>query len=199
MELTEILVRRRMTRNFRPDRLPGPVVDEILAGALSAPSAGNTQGREFVVLDGPAETGPFWRTVTDERWRTGSRRYRGLSAAPVVVLVFSDPGAYVDRYGEPDKVRADGSEVEWVIPYWHVDAAFSALLILLGATGRGLGAAFLGNFRGEDALKALLGVPDRLRWLGAVLLGEKDRPDPPSSSVMRTKRTLADSVHRGRW
>ena len=57
--------------------------------------------------------------------------------------------------------------------------------LLLGATDRGLGAAFLGNFRGEDALHSALGVPDRFRWLGAVLLGEASEPDPPSSSASR--------------
>jgi phospholipase C len=32
------------------------VVDGLLAEALAAPSAGNTQGREFVVLEGPGQT-----------------------------------------------------------------------------------------------------------------------------------------------
>jgi hypothetical protein len=42
-------------------------------------------------------------------------------------------------------------------------------------------------------------VPDRLAFLGAVLLGEPELPDPPSRSVDRPRRTIADSVHRGRW
>ena len=47
-------------------------------------------------------------------------------------------------------MRADGQEVEWVVPYWYVDAAFATMTLLLGATEAGIGAAFLGNFRGED-------------------------------------------------
>ncbi len=86
-----------------------------------------------------------------------------------------------------------------MVPYWLVDTAFSTMALLLGATDRGLGAAFLGNFRGEDALRAVLGVPDRLRWMGAVLLGEPRRPDPPSSSAGRHRRRLDQSVHRGGW
>ncbi|MGD0394684.1 MAG: nitroreductase family protein, partial [Acidimicrobiales bacterium] len=161
MELNEAVWRRRMTRNFS-GRPPGAgVVDRLVAAALRAPSAGNTQGREFVVLEGEDETSRFWDATTDPAWRTDSRRYAGLSRAPVVVLPFADPDAYLDRYREPDKERRDGRAVEWVVPYWFVDAGFSVMTMLLGATEVGLGAAFLGNFRGEDALHAALGVPER--------------------------------------
>ncbi len=199
MELTDALARRHMTRNFSEKPLEDGVVEELLAGALRAPSAGNSQGREFVVLEGPEQTHRYWQTTTDEAWRTASRRYPGLSRAPVVLLAFADPDAYRIRYAQPDKVRPDGSSAEWVVPYWYVDTAFAVMSLLLGATDRGLGAAFLGNFRGEDRLTESLGVPPRLRWLGAVLLGEPVKPDPPSPSALRPRRTLEDSVHRGRW
>ena len=188
-----------MARNFLEAPLERSVVDGLLAEALTAPSAGNTQGREFVVLDGPGQTARYWAATTDAGWRARSRRYEGMSRAPVVVLAFSDPDAYVERYTDPDKVRADGADVEWVVPYWHVDAAFAVMTLLLGAADRGIGAAFLGNFRGEDALKDALAVPDRMRWLGAVLLGRPARPDPPSTSADRPKRTVDDAVHRGGW
>jgi nitroreductase len=199
VELSEVITRRHMTRAFTAQPLDDGVVDELLSLALRAPSAGNTQGREFVVLEGAAQTDRYWQATTDEAWRTGSRRYAGLSRAPVIVLVFADPPAYVDRYREPDKRQDDGEDVEWIVPFWFVDAAFATMHLLLGAADQGIGAAFLGNFRGEDALRASLGIPDRLRWLGAVLIGEQAQPDPPSSSSARPRRTLDDSVHRGAW
>lgn len=199
MELSEAVRRRHMTRNFQDAGLARSVVDGMLAEVLAAPSAGHTQGREFVVLEGSEQTDHYWQATTDADWRAGSRRFEGLSRAPVVVLPFSDPAAYVERYAEPDKARADGTEVGWVVPYWYVDASFAVMTLLLGAADRGIGAAFLGNFRGEEALKEALGVPTRLRWLGAVLLGRPAHPDPPSTSVTRPTRTLEDSVHRGGW
>jgi len=199
VELTEALRLRRMTRNFS-GLGPGPgVVDRLLAGALRAPSAGNTQGREFVVLEGPEQTSVYWETTTDAPWRDRSPRYAGLSRAPVIILPFADPDAYRARYREPDKARPDGDEVEWVVPFWFVDIAFATMALLLGAVDEGLGAAFLGNFRGEDRLRQALGAPERLRWLGAVLLGEAAGPDPPTSSASRARRTLEDSVHHGGW
>jgi len=188
-----------MTRSFTGEPLGPGVLDELLTLALRAPSAGNTQGREFVVLEGAEQTTPYWDTTTDPAWRARSTRFGGLSRAPVVVLAFGDPVAYAERYLEPDKARSDGTTVEWIVPYWHVDAAFAVQTLLLAATDLGVGAAFLGNFRGEDALKEALGVPATRTWLGAVLLGTAARPDPPTSSATRPRRSVDDAVHRGHW
>ena len=199
MELSEAVRRRRMTRNFSGRPLDPDVVDTLLADALRAPSAGNTQGCELVVLTGPVETARYWEATTDEAWRSRSGRFEGLSRAPVVVLPFADPEAYAARYREPDKARPDGTPVEWVVPFWFVDAAHLSMTLLLGAADRRIGAAFLGNFRGEESLRTALGVPERFRWLGAVLLGEAARPDPPSTSLARGRRPFAEVVHRGGW
>jgi nitroreductase len=199
MELSDVLRQRRMTRNFSGRPLPAGVLDTLLEGALRAPSAGNTQGREFVVLEGGDQTARYWAATTDAEWRGRSARFAGLSRAPVIVLPFADPDAYAARYSEEDKTGPRASEVEWVVPFWFVDTAFATMTLLLGAVDQGIGAAFLGNFRGQDRLRSALGVPDRLQWLGAVLLGQSAAPDPPSSSAARPRRTLEDSVHRGGW
>jgi nitroreductase len=199
VELTEVLRRRRMTRNFSGRQLGRDDVDQLLGAALRAPSAGNTQGREFVVLEGSAQTALYWEAATDAAWRSRSRRFEGMSRAPVIVLPFADPEAYAVRYQEVDKRPVDAAAVEWVVPYWFVDVAFAVMALLLTATDRDIGAAFLGNFRGEAAVHSELGVPDRFRWFGAVLLGEATVPDPPSTSAGRVRRTLEDSVHRGGW
>src|ERR1035441_3255684 len=107
--------RRRMSRNFS-GRPPGPgVVDRLIEGALRAPSAGNTQGREFVLLEGVEQTSSYWEAATDAVWRERSPRYAGLSRAPVIVLPFADPDAYVERYQEEDKARRpEGGDIDWV-------------------------------------------------------------------------------------
>jgi nitroreductase len=198
MELTDAVRRRRMTRNFSGRALDPGIVDDLLEAALRAPSAGNTQGREFVVLEGD-ETARYWDSTTDSEWRARSPRFAGLAKAPVVVLAFADPDAYVERYREPDKADGGAGAAGWGVPFWFVDAGFSVMTILLGAADLGVGAAFLGNFRGEAALAAELSVPGRLRWLGAVLLGEAADPDPPTKSSLRPRRTLEECVRRGGW
>jgi nitroreductase len=198
MELTDAVRRRRMTRNFSGKPLGPGVVDGLLAAALRAPSAGNTQVREFVVLEGD-DTARYWDSTTDAEWRARSPRFAGLRRAPTVILAFADPDAYVARYREPDKAGDGQGVAEWPVPFWFVDVGFSVMTILLAAADVGVGAAFLGNFRGEAALRAELGIPEGLRWLGAVLLGEPAHPDPPSTSAARHRRTFEECVHRGRW
>ena len=201
MELAEVLARRRMRRDFTGAPVDPVVLDGILAAAITAPSAGNTQGWDAVVLVGPAQTIHFWDATTTEAWRASSRRWPGLRRAPVVVALFADPGANVRRYAEEDKARSGlGTAPDaWPVPYWFVDAGHGALLLMLAAADAGLGAGFLGNFRGEDELGLALGVPGGRRYAGAVLIGEAGTSDPPSASVSRAKRAVGERFHRGRW
>jgi nitroreductase len=71
--------------------------------------------------------------------------------------------------------------------------------VLLGAVDLGLGACFLGNFRGERAVLDALGVPDEWRLFGAVLLGHPAAEDRPSASLTRPGLSRAARLHRGRW
>jgi nitroreductase len=119
----------------------------------------------------------------------------------VIVALFSDPEAYLVRYGEPDKARSGlsaGTDA-WPVAYWDLDAAMAALLLLLAAVDLGLGACFLGNFRGAPELKAVLGVPEGRRYVGAVLIGRARADDPPTTSARRPRRPLQEVFHRSRW
>ena len=73
------------------------------------------------------------------------------------------------------------------------------MTLLLGAVDRGLGACFLGCFRGEAALLDALGVPAGWRLFGAVLLGRPDGSDHRSASLDRPRGPAAARLHRGRW
>ncbi|HTZ08645.1 MAG TPA: nitroreductase family protein [Acidimicrobiales bacterium] len=200
MEFTEAATRRRMVRSFSGAPVPPEVLDRVLAAAATAPSAGNARGWAGVVLVGAEETAPFWAATTTEEWRARSRRWPGLHRAPVVVALFVHPAAYLARYGEPDKARSGlDREAAWPVPYWMVDGGFAALLLQLAALDAGLGACFLGNFRGEPALRRALGVPSDHRYLGAVLLGAPGGDDPPSPSLRRGRPGADALFRRRRW
>jgi nitroreductase len=204
MELSETVRRRTMVRSFSGESVPAPVLERLLELACRAPSAGNTGGWDAVVLVGD-QTASFWHATTTEEWRARARRWPGLSRAPVVIALFVHPQAYLARYREPDKstsgLGTDPSESGdgWPVPYWFVDGGFAVMTMLLVAADAGLGACFLGNFRGEGALRAALGVPEDRRYLGAVLMGTPGGDDPPSSSRARGPRRPSEVVHRGRW
>lgn len=201
VELAEAAARRHMVRSFSGAPPEPAVVDRLLRLALRAPSAGNTGGWDAVVLEGPEQIEKFWLATTTAEWRQRSPRWPGLRRAPVAVVLYADPGAYLARYGEPDKASSGlGRDAgAWPIPYWHVDTGMAVLLLLLGAVDLGLAACFLGNFRGEDELRQALGVPGDRRYLGAVLIGEAGDDDAPSRSSARRRRSPEEVFHRGCW
>jgi nitroreductase len=194
--------RRAMVRSFSREPVALDVVDRLVEGALRAPTAGHTRGTAWVALQGADQTAAYWAATTDARWRAEHWEWaEGLMRAPVVLLSYASPDAYVARYAAPDKA-ASGlgvSEEHWPIPYWYCDAAFAVMAVLLGATDAGLGACLLGAFRGEEAVAAALGVPAGWRLFGAVALGHPDGESHRSSSLDRTGPKPADRIHRGRW
>jgi nitroreductase len=202
VDFSEVIRRRRMVRDFDDRPVDAALLDRLLDAARRAPSAGNTQGWHFVVLEGSAQTKPFWDAALPPGDRRERFRWQGLLRAPVVVIPLADRRAYLDRYAEPDKAATGLSEEDrWPVPYWQLDTAFATMLLLLAATDAGLGALFFGIFHGEAAVLAALGVPDGLTPIGAVAVGHPrpDRPDAPGRSASRPRRSVGAVVHRGRW
>jgi nitroreductase len=200
VELHEAIRRRRMVRSFSTEPLGPGVLDGLLAAALRSPTAGNTGGTAWVVLEGPMETAAYWDSTTDQAWRARNPdRFGGLQRAPVVLLSYGSPAAYAERYGEPDKDDARLADGDWPVPYWFGDAAFGVMAVLLAAVEASLGACLLGNFRGEATLADRLQVPGGWHLFGAVLLGRPDGRDHRSRSLDRATPAEAERVHRGRW
>lgn len=193
-----------MVRAFGPDpTAPDPVdpavVDALLDGARRAPSAGNTQAVRFLVLDTPTAVAGYWdRTLPPERRATFA--WPGLLVAPVLVVVLVDPGAYVARYGEPDKAATGLGEGEaaWTVPYWWVDAGAAIQDLLLGVVDAGLGACLFGLFRHEEAVLRAHGVPTGWRAAGTVALGHP-APSRAGRSAGRERAPLGEVVRRGQW
>ncbi len=186
-----------MSRAFEARPVDTDVVDRVLDAARRAPSAGNSQGWAFVVLEG-ADTAKFWDATLPVERRAGFRWQRLLDA-PVIVLPLADRGAYTSRYAEPDKASTGLADAgRWPVPYWQVDTAFATMLLLLAAEDVGLGALFFGVFRGADRLLDTLGVPDDFELIGAVALGHP-LPEESGLSASRPRRELAEVVHRGGW
>jgi nitroreductase len=200
MEFQDVVRQRRMVRSFKADPLPAEVLDRILDNARRAPSAGFTQGFSFLVLEGPEETARFWSVTMPDPERREAFGYPRLLDAPVIVVPLSSKQAYLDRYAEPDKGVFDRRESFWPVPYWHIDAGFATMLVLLTAVDAGLGALFFGIFPEHlDAFRDAFGVPETETPIGAVALGYAAAGDPPSPSLRRGRKPVEQVVHRGRW
>ncbi len=204
MEWHDVVRSRRMVRDFTDEPVDAVVLRQLLDDARRTPSAGFTQGLDWLVLNGPAQTAMFWDVTLPVSERP-EFRWPGLLRAPVIVLPLVDRGAYVGRYSEPDKAHSGlghGAD-RWPVPFWDVDAGMAAMALLYGVVDAGLGALFFGIFRSENELLADLGVPSGIRPIGAMAIGH--RPDTgrigqrEGSPARRPRRSIEDMVHEGRW
>ena len=164
--------------------------------ALRAPTAGNSSGVRFVVVEHP-RVSEYFAAATDEEWRSTARRAPGLLRAGGVVLAVSNPQFYTERYAETDKARSGLSDVDaWPVPYWHTDAAMATMQLLLAVEDAGWSSCFWGNFRNEAAVLSLAGLESPWRLFGSVLIGRNDGQDITSSSLSREVPTRASRVLR---
>lgn len=194
--LAAVIRRRRMVRAFTGAPVADELVDRLLDLMRRAPSAGNTQPWELLVLrDG--DVARYWDTTLPDR--TGFR-WKGLLDAPVLVIPYVRPEAYSERYAEHDKASTGlgrGPD-SWPVPYWWIDGGAAVENLLLAAAAAGLGACLFGQFDHEAAVRAAFGVPDDRRAIGTVALGHP-ASDEPGRSAGRGRADLDEIVHRGRW
>ena len=199
MEFSDVVRRRRMVRDYDPDRpVPPETRERLLAHAIRAPSAGFSQGWAFLVLETAEERNRFWTATTApgaaDAWLTRMRR------APLLVVPLSNKSAYLDRYAEPDKGWTDRDEARWPVPYWDVDTGMASLLMLLTAVDEGLGAAFFGVPPERlDPFRTAFGVPAAYTPVGCLSIGYPGSEDRRSPSLRRGRRGVEEVVHRGRW
>lgn len=196
VELLDAVTQRRMVRNYRDEPVDPDVVRAIVDVARRAPSAGFSQGQRFVVLTDAADRRAI-AELADEPAYVAQGFDPWLSVAPVHVIPCADERAYHRRYHEPDKLGPTGEEIDWPVPYWHVDAGAALMLLLLAAVDAGLAAGFAGVHR-MAGLRDLLGIPEGVHPLGVVTLGHP-APDRRSGSLARGWNDLDDVLAEGRW
>lgn len=200
MDFGEVVRRRRMVRSYDPDRpVPPEVLQRALEHAIRAPSAGFSQGWDFLVLTRREDRELYWRSTTDggepDAW------LRGMMTAPALVLCLSDKEHYLDRYAERDKGWADRDESRWPVPFWDVDTGMAALLMLLTAVDEGLGGLFFGvPVERHPAVREAFAIPAGRRFVGVVSLGyAAPSGDRRSPSLRRGRRPLSEVAHDGRF
>ncbi|MGQ9779350.1 MAG: nitroreductase family protein [Bacillota bacterium] len=162
--------RRRSIRKYLPDPIPEEVVVDLLRAAMSAPSAGNEQPWQFVVIRD--------RRLLDEvpRFHAYSQMIR---EAPLAILVC----------GEPGKAKFDAA-------YWVQDCAAATENILVAATAKGLGSVWLGVYplpERIEGLRRLLGIPEEVVPFALIPIGRPAEEKPPAD------RYDPQRVHYDRW
>jgi nitroreductase len=186
MDFEKTVLKRRMIRKFKPTLVPERSQNRILELMQHYPSAGFSQGVAFVVVTDPS---------VQKRLKNSSRAYD----APLMIVPCVSEKLYHDRYREPDKLRPDGTEIEWPTPYWHFDVGCACMIIFLTAVNEGLASALAGAFR-PDILRNELGIPTDFHPVGIISIGYPDlERDIPSPSLKRGHRPKKDVIHYNKW
>ena len=144
MEIIEMIKSRRSIRKYKAAPVEDEKLNKVLEAARWAPSAGNRQPWEFVVVKDPS----IRRRIADVA------PYGGFIAdAPVMIAVVVDPRKDPTHYIE--------------------DGAIATTHIMLAAHALDLGTCWVGAFGSayEDDAKRVLDVSPNLRVLSLVSLG----------------------------
>ena len=187
MEFERVVRKRRMIRAFKTKPVPEEKIHRIIELAQHYPSAGFSQGVSFILITDP------------ERVQKLRELNRLKGEAPILVVPCVSEKLYHDRYHEPDKIRPDGTEIDWPIPYWYFDGGCASLLVLLAAVNEGLAAYLAGAFR-PDLLRQELGIPDYFVPVGLISIGYPDyKRHVPSPSLDRGRRPASQVVRHQQW
>lgn len=201
VEFMDAVRRRRMVRSFTDEPVAPEVVERILDTARRGPSAGYSQGVEFVVVTDEATRLELAGEGEEMLAKVGMKNFVAQARVHIVICVSAE--MYKSRYRESDKMAVVGDTTEdelWHTPYWFTDGGAAQMLLLLAAVNEGVAAAFIGPQ--PALLRRLLGIPADYHPIGVALLGH-EAPDAKQygdvSARKRDRRPLDEVVHRGRW
>ena len=197
MEFSEVVRKRRMVRNYDASKpVSRESLERIAAAAQRAPSAGFSQGQRLVMVTDPAVRRRI-AAICHEPDYVEAGFDPWVSRAPALIVPCVSEAIYHARYQEPDKLRDDGTEIDWPIPYWYMDIGATALLVHLAAIDEGLAAGYLGLADYTD-LKTELGIPADQQPVGVITIGHP-LPDRRSGSLKRGWVAKDDFAHWEKW
>jgi nitroreductase len=185
-----------MVRNFRPDPVAPELIDQVLDLARHGPSAGFTQGQDFIVVTDSRLKHELAEICHESNYvKAGFHRF--VSEAPVLIVPCTNEAAYHRRYQESDKLGDQGNEIDWPVPYWYMDIGCAVMTILLGVVDLGLAAGFVGAPQLSE-LRAALEIPDEVDPMGVIPIGYPAE-DKRSPSIKRGRRDRREVIHHQKW
>ena len=170
MDVFEAIKNRRSVRTFTPEPVSDGEVEKLIDAATWAPSAGNIQPWEFVVVRDPELKRGLCEAAGNQNF---------VEEAPVVIVVCANTLRSERGYGS-----------RGVNLYCLQDTAAATQNMLLAAHALGLATCWVGAFQEEEARKAL-NVPTGVRPVAIIPVGH-----PARKSMARSRRPLSGIIHR---
>ncbi len=169
MEALEAILTRRSVRKYTNKTVSEEVVKEILEAAMNAPSAGNEQPWQFIVITD--------RQILNEIPRIHPYAQMA-SQAQLAILVCGD------------------LNLETHNGYWSQDCSAATENLLIAAHAKGLGAVWTGVYPREervDAFRKLLNLPNHVVPFALIPIGY------PAEKVIIENRYKPSRIHKNKW
>lgn len=175
MTFDEILSARYSVRSYDPARpVPPEHIAALAEAARLAPSACNSQTWRFIAVSDPV----LIQRICAEGMRPIVRN-KWLRDAPLIMVGCSQLDLVANKFGS----RVTGIE------YHQIDLGIAMEHMALKATELGLGTCWIGWIK-EDGIKAVLGIPDRVRVLALLAVGYATDEKAPKRSRKALRKIL---------
>jgi len=172
MDVLTAIKTRRSIRSFKRKSIEEEILRKILEAATYAPSSGNLQNWEFVIVRDPERKRKIAEIAYGQEF---------VADADVVIVACSDQNR-VARYGERGKKL-----------YAIQNVAAAVQNLMLAAWSFGIGSCWVGAFD-EAELSELLNLPEHVVPHAIIALGYPDeRPSVPP------RRKLEEVIHKEKW
>jgi len=169
LDVVEAIRKRRSIRAFTSEGVSEEEIEKLIDAARHAPSAGNIQPWEFIVIRDFDTKRKLSIAALDQKF---------IEEVPVVIVVCANGMRSSQRYG------SRGSTL-----FCLQDTAAAIQNMLLTAYALGLGTCWVGAFREEDVRK-ILDIPWGVRPIAIIPIGH-----PAEKPEIRYKRALSEIVH----
>ena len=169
MDVLEAIKGRRSIRAFKSQAVSTEIVERLIDAARWAPSAGNIQPWEFIIVKNPEIKRNLAKAALNQSF---------IEEAPVVIVVCADEIRSSQGYGVRGKTL-----------YCIQDTAAATQNIHLAAYSLGLGTCWVGAFNEEEARK-ILEIPEGVRPVAIIPVGY-----PAEKPPARNRRPLNQIIH----
>lgn len=169
MDAMEAILTRRSIRTYTGEPIPDTALKSLLEAAMSAPSAGNQQPWQFVVIHD--------RAILDEI-PVVHPYSQSVKMAPVAIVVCGDLKREVHK------------------DFWVQDCAAATQNLLIAVQSKGLGAVWLGVYPRQDrvlGMQKLLNLPDHVIPFSIIPVGY------PAEVKLPASRFDGSRIHYNRW
>lgn len=159
MYVFDAIMTRRSTKKFEKRPVDDKLIGVILYMATQAPSAGNIQEWEFVVVKEEEQKKKLAKAALSQMF---------IAEAPAVIVICANLERTCLKYGKRGETF-----------YAIQDTALAIQNLMLAAQGLGLGSCFVGSFE-EDTVSDIIELPDNIRPVAIIPIGySAEKPESP--------------------